>query len=108
MICNDEIYQELISLGKECCDFCDELLVEHTIKITLCCEKQNLIIDNAKIVCSNCGQMDSFIHVKEYIDYHENKFKFKRKSIYHRKYHIMNKLDYLSRKHSFQLLFNDR
>ena len=93
MNCNNEIHEELVSLGIERCYFCDELLVKHTIKIT-CCENQNLIIDNAKIACSSCGQMDKFVNVKEYIDCHENKFKFRRKSIYHRKYHIINKLDY--------------
>ena len=107
-LCNNEIHDELILLGNEICTFCDELLVKHTVKITLCCENRNLIIDNSKIVCNNCGVLDGFAKLKEYIDYHENKFKIKRKSVYHRKYHIINKLDYLSQKYNIQITSNDR
>ena len=101
VLCNDEIHQELILLGKECCDFCDELLIKHTVKNIPCCDNQTLINDDGRILCWNCGIIDRYGIAKEYIDYHENKYKFWRKSIYHLKYHIMNKLDSLSCKYFF-------
>ena len=55
-----------------------------------CCDQPDIIEDNSEIVCKNCGIVQGYKTVKNFIDFHENKFKFRRKSVYHRKYHIEN------------------
>ena len=62
--CNDEIHEELILLGRVCCDFCDERIIECSVKNVSCCENQNLINDNGEIVCSKCGVVDGY-HIAE-------------------------------------------
>jgi hypothetical protein len=49
------------------------------------------IIDNAYI-CTQCGLHHGYQLISDYIDFHANKFKIYHKSIYDRKYHILNKL----------------
>ena len=46
--------------------------------------------------------------MKEYIDFHKNYHKMKRKSIYHRKYHINNKLLDIKQKHNIVLSYQDQ
>lgn len=41
-------------------------------------------------VCQNCGIVDSYDFIPDYNDFNENKHKIRRKSVYHRKYHIEN------------------
>ena len=40
--------------------------------------------------------------LQEYVDFYENKHRFRRKSIYHRKYHVINRIDFLSGKSKVQ------
>ena len=51
-----------------------------------------LIKDNL-LECKNCGQVHDYLTADEYIDFYENRYRIKRKSIYYRKYHIINTLN---------------
>ena len=51
------------------------------------------------IVCRSCGIVQRYESSVEYIDFYENKYRMKRKSVYHRKYHINNVLTDLSSKY---------
>ena len=57
-----------------------------------CCNNQDTIYDNGNI-CKNCGLFYGYNHATEYVDFHLAKYKINKKSIYHRKYHIYNKID---------------
>lgn len=57
-----------------------------------CCDNKELINDNEKNVCRNCGQVHGYDTVNEFIDFYENMYRIRRKSVYHRKYHIENTL----------------
>ena len=46
--------------------------------------------------------------MKEYIDFHQNMHKMKRKSIYHRKYHINNKLLDVKQKYNIELTYQQQ
>ena len=59
-------------------------------------------------VCLNCGSVHGYYYVNEYVDFHENMHKIRRKSVYHRKYHLHNKIDFLSRKNGVQISFKDK
>ena len=76
------------------CPFCNEQIsVKSVIRYDYCCKKQNIQKDEKSLVCINCGQTHGCYYMKEYIDFHENKYKFRRKSVYNRKYHIENTLN---------------
>ena len=52
------------------------------------------------IVCRSCGIVQGYEIAREYIDYYENRHRIRRKSVYHRKYHINNILMDISTKHN--------
>ena len=90
MNCNKDIHNELINMGKYDCPFCNLQLMEVDVnKDYRCCDNPD-IINNSEIVCKNCGIVQGHDYVKEFVDFYENKYKFRRKSVYHRKYHIEN------------------
>ena len=71
------------------CPFCDEQIAEYqTTEAEPCCVNQDVIVDSGAYVCRSCGIVQRFEEKTEYIDFHENMFKIRRKSIYQRKYHI--------------------
>ena len=109
MNCNIDLHNEILESGELTCPFCNESLDKPKINHNyLCCESENIINDNGKIVCSNCGTLQGYEYVKEYIDFHKNYHKMKRKSVYHRKYHINNKLLDIKQKHNIVLSYQDQ
>ena len=89
MNCNKIIHKELKKIGQVCCPFCDKQLMDVNVNKRLrCCQNPDLINDN-EIVCRNCGIVQGYEPVREFIDFYENRNKLRRKSVYHRKYHII-------------------
>lgn len=84
------IHDELKNIGECMCPFCDyEIQKPERIDIP-CCENQRMLNDNNKNVCLNCGSVYGYDYVSDYINFHENKYTIRQKSVYHRKYHIEN------------------
>lgn len=108
MNCNLKIHKEYISMEMICCPFCDERLQDSSVKHDLCCDKQDIINNNGMNVCQNCGSVRDYDVADEYFDFHKNRSRIVRKSIYHRKYHLHNKIDFLSSKNGVQISFKDR
>jgi len=100
MNCDFSIHEEMKNIGEICCLFCDEILQERSVKNELCCDCQKIINNNGMNVCKSCGVVQGFNIAGEYVDFHENRHKIKRKSIYHREYHINNILMDVSTKHN--------
>ena len=105
--CNDEIHISLVDIGKISCPFCnekledDEKLQDCLVKERdLCCDCQDIINYNGMLVCRSCGIVQKYESSTEYVDFYENRHKMKRKSVYHRKYHINNVLLEISSSHN--------
>ena len=83
------------NMGEFECPFCDELLQDciSVKKEEPCCENEELLSDNGMNVCQSCGVVHGYDLRHGSIDFHENKYKITRKSVYHRKYHIQNTID---------------
>ena len=45
------------------------------------------------MTCQNCSTVDHFIYKNDYIDFYDNMYKIRKKSIYIRKYPIINVLN---------------
>ena len=87
-MCDKTIHDELIYMEESDCPFCSEVLVKGNISSDLCCEKQVLCDIDGILVCISCGMVYECITKCDYIDFYENMFRIRRKSVYIRKYHI--------------------
>ena len=111
MRCNTQIHDELKSMGEPTCPFCDQLLTELTEAekvIESCCCEQDMENVNGMNVCINCGSVHGYDYVPEHVDFYENMYKIRRKSVYHRKYHIENVLNSILCETDIQLTYNQR
>ena len=113
MRCNTQIHDELKSMGEPTCPFCDRLLaevdeVEAEKVIESCCCEQDMENVNGMNVCINCGSVHGYDYVPEHVDFYENMYKIRRKSVYHRKYHIENVLNSICYRNRVQLTHNQR
>ena len=102
-----ELHEGLIELEDVVCPFCkrtlgDEKPRDRSVKYYLCCVCQDIINDNGLIVCRSCGVVQGYKMAREYVNFYENIHRMKRKSVYHRKYHLNNILMDISTKHNEQ------
>ena len=108
MMCNKEVHELLIQEDYVTCVFCNEQIQDlRKPERDFCCDSMRLIKDNF-LVCKNCGQVHDYLMADEYIDFYENRYRVKRKSIYYRKYHIINTLNDIAQKNNIQLDYYDR
>ena len=59
-------------------------------------------------MCKNCGKVHDYLTVDDYVDFYENRYKIRRKSLYHRKYHIINVMDNIAQINSIQIGYYNR
>ena len=113
MNCDMELHEGLIELGDDVCPFCkraleDEKPRDRSVKYYLCCDCQDIINDNGLIVCRSCGIVQGYGTAREYVNFYENRHRIRRKSVYHRKYHINNILMDISTKHNITFSVEQR
>ena len=81
------------------CPFCGIQTSDYyTEKQSDSCEQPDITEDNSRLLCINCGQIGNELFKNNYIDFHENKCRIHKKSIYIRKCHIQNVLSDISLK----------
>ena len=67
-------------MGCIICDFCHEKLVDDiNLKDNEKSCKNKELISDGLIICINCGVVDSYQTVPEYLDFYENRYKMRRK-----------------------------
>ena len=93
MCCDSEMHDELRNIEESTCPFCDQLLIEGDKEAIPCCSKQYIENNDGIYVCLNCGSVHSYDYANEFVNFYENMHKIRRKSVYHRKYHIENVLN---------------
>ena len=113
MNCEIGLHEGLIKLREIVCPFCkqpleDEKPRESIENYYLCCDSQDIINDNGMIVCQNCGIVQGYKKAREFINFYENIHRIKRKSIYHRKYHLNNILMEISIKQNIYFSVEQR
>ena len=102
-MCNNEVHELLIQEDYVTCVFCNKQIQDPGKPMRyFCWESMKLIKDNL-LVCKNCGQVHDYLTAEEYIDFYENRYRIKRKSIYYRKYHIINTLSDIVQKNNIQI-----
>ena len=115
MKCDMELHEGLIELGDVVCPFCkrtledlDEKPRDRSAKYDLCCDCQDIINNDGMFVCRSCGIVQGYKTAREYVNFYENRHRMKRKSIYHRKYHLNNILMDIITKHNITFFVEQR
>ena len=97
MNCNIELHESLIESGDIVCPFCNQNLEDsdekpqyRLAKYDSCCESSEIINDNLML---------------GYVNFYENRHKLKRKSFYHREYHLNNKI---SEKYNIKISYHQK
>ena len=103
MSCNFQIHDELKNMMESTCPFCDQQLVEVVKVVEPCCSEQHMETVNGMNICINCGSVHGYDYVKEYFNFYDNMYRIRKKSIYHRKYHIDNLMNIISFKNNIQV-----
>ena len=107
-MCNKEIHELLIQEGQVNCIFCNKQIQDPgKPRRYFCCDSLRLIKDKL-LVCKNCGQVHDYLTADEYVDFYENRHKIKRKSVYHRKYHILNVINDIAQNNNIQVGYYNR
>ena len=88
MSCNSQIHDGLKNMEESVCPFCNQLLIEGNKDDEPCCIGQDMGTKIGMNLCLNCGIVHSCVYASEFINFYENMYKIRRKSVYHRKYHI--------------------
>ena len=107
-MCNKKVHELLIQEGQVNCVFCNKQIQDPgKPRRYFCCDSMRLIKDNL-LVCENCGQVPDYLTADEYIDFYENRHRIKRKSVYHRNYHIINVMDNIAQMNNIQIGYYNR
>ena len=107
-MCNEEVHELLIQESHINCIFCNKQIQDPgNPKRYFCCDSMRLIKDGF-IVCKNCGQVHDYSTADEYLDFYENRHRIKRKSVYHRKYHILNIINDIAYDNNIQVGYYNR
>ena len=102
-MCDLNIHNELVNIKEPICPYCEQLLIVGNIAVDSCCNKQNIENFNGFNTCISCGLVHSCTTDNEYIDFHANLYKIKKKSVYKRFYHIENVLNDMCLKNKIDL-----
>ena len=108
MDCYSQIHDELKNMEESTCPLCDRLLVEFHKVVESCWSEQDMETVNGMNICVNCGLVHGYDYVTEYFNFYDNMHRIRRKSVYHRKYHIQNVLDSISFKNNIHLTHKQR
>ena len=116
MSCN-EIFHEIIrnETEEKYCPICSKGIEFYDEKqkvwlkgFDICCDCQDVIRNFRKFVCRSCGIVQGYEPAREFIDFYENRHRIRRKSVYHRKYHINDILMRLSMNHKIEISVENR
>ena len=106
-MCDEYLHDELITIGESICFLCNGLLDKGNADIEQCCDTPNIEVFDC-IMCTNCGVIRSYCFDTEFVDFYQNIYRIRRKSIYCRKYHIENTFNDLQIDHGLILSCSQR
>ena len=108
MYCNKSLHYALIEDDYIECPFCyKEIQIYHPKKYK-CCLSMDVHHLNNSFVCLNCGSLHRYEVSVPYIDFYENRYRIKRKSVYNRKYHLQNRIRTLCVENNVQISYHKR
>ena len=108
-MCDTNIHDDLINMGEAICPYCDQILITKSNNEAIqCCEDPYIVNNDNVNVCLKCGSVHGYTDESEFIDFYENVYKIRRKSVYIRKYHIETIMNDLLVNQRVELTHNQR
>ena len=108
MYCDKDIHFYLIEYNHVQCPFCYKQIQKYSSKPFKCCFSMNVNLYDQSFVCFNCGSVHGYERSVPYIDFYENRYRIKRKSVYNRKYHLQNKIRSLVELNNIKISYSDQ
>ena len=83
MYCDEDIHFYFIECESDYveCPFCFKRIKEYHSKPFQCCFSINVELRDHSFVCLNCGSVHGYEKSLPYIDFYENRYRIKRKSV---------------------------
>ena len=104
--CNEDLHETLMLEKNINCLCCDEQLNDISPKKEQCCDKMSVMKDISEMnVCTSCGSVYGYGNAEEYVDFYKSRHRIRRKSVYHRKYHIQNVIIDLRQKSNIEISY---
>ena len=107
-MCNKEVHEIFIEESYVNCIFCNKQIQDPGKPRRYFCYDSMRLIKEDSIVCKNCGEVHDQYFSSEYIGFYENRYRIKRKSVYHRKYHIINVMNDIAQTNGIQIGYYNR
>ena len=73
-----------------------------------CCNNMEITNNGSCFICKQCSSVHGYQTARGYIDFYENRYRIKRKSVYNRKYHLQNKIRSLVELNNIQISYSDQ
>ena len=107
-MCPEEIHQKLIQEEDAVnCIFCCKQIQDPGKPKRYFCRSNMKLIKDGYLVCKNCGQVHNYLTADEFVHFHENRHRIRKKSVYHRKY-ILTVMNDNARKNNIQIGYYNR
>lgn len=108
MYCDKSVHFYLKQENYIECPFCyKQIQNSNPIKST-CCNNMEITNNSSCFICKQCASVHEYQTAREYIDFYENRYRIKRKSVYNRKYHLQNKIRSLVELNNIQISYGDQ
>lgn len=106
MYCDKSVHFYLNQENYIECPFCyKQIQNSNPIKST-CCNNMEITNNGSCFICKQCSSVHGYQTAREYIDFYENRYRIKRKSVYNRKYHLQNKIISLVELNNIQIPYH--
>ena len=104
MNCNIELQNSFKESGEICCPFCHKQVQQYiSLDDQPCCSASDISEVDSRLVCKHRGQITGEKYQTEFIDFYQEMYKIRNKSIYNLKYHIENVITDLIAAHIIQI-----
>ena len=107
-IIKNETEEQFWPICSQDMEFNDECQIVYLKEYDVCCDCQDIINNDGMIVCRSCGIVQGYEPAREFIDFYDNRHRIRRKSVYHRKYHINDILMRISMNHKIEISVENR
>ena len=107
-MCDIKVHELFIQESHINCIFCNKQIQDPGKPKQYFCSENMKLIKDKLLVCKNCGQVHDYSAADEYVDFYENRHRIKRKSVYDRKYHILNVINDIAHDNNIQVCYYNR
>ena len=108
-MCSEKVHQKLIQEEDAVnCIFCCKQIQDPGKPKRYLCYSNIKLIKDGYLMCKNCAQVHDYLTANEFGDFYENRHRIRKKSVYHRKFLILNVMNDIAQKNNIQIGYYNR